>query len=227
MTPPCSPLLVISPHLDDGVLSVGRWLAAQAPSIVLTLFAGLPPADLPLTDWDRRCGFHSGPEAVRLRRQEDARALQVLGAQPRWLDFLDAQYTQPLASSQLCAAIGRELRELQPRLLLIPMGLYHEDHQRTHEAALQAWREHGKSLPCWLYEDAIYRRQPGLLQQRLAELAAQGLQLTPLQQPAPRGAAARKRRALRCYESQRAALGAGLEDAAAAERCWQLQRCGP
>jgi hypothetical protein len=34
--------VVLSPHLDDAVLSVGRFLAANPGTVVITVFAGIP-----------------------------------------------------------------------------------------------------------------------------------------------------------------------------------------
>jgi hypothetical protein len=55
-------MLVVSPHLDDAVLSCGRWLAAHPGTLVVTVFAGVPSNGNRLTDWDARCGF-SNPTA--------------------------------------------------------------------------------------------------------------------------------------------------------------------
>ena len=81
--------LVISPHLDDAVFSCGRLLAAAPGSIVVTVFAGIPPRDTPAPPWDRRAGFDRADEAMHARRDEDRRALARLDARPVWLDFLD------------------------------------------------------------------------------------------------------------------------------------------
>ena len=48
--------VVLSPHLDDAVLSVGRFLAASPGTVVITVFAGIP-GGLGLTRYDRSCGF--------------------------------------------------------------------------------------------------------------------------------------------------------------------------
>jgi len=94
----------------------------------------------------------------------------------------------------------------------------------THHASLRALRE----LPpraVLLYEDALYRGLRGLLQQRLAELARAGLLLTPARLPrADAACEAAKARAVARYASQLRAFGpGGFDDAARAERCWQIE----
>jgi hypothetical protein len=74
------------------------------------------------------------------------------------------------------------------------------------------------------YEDALYRGLPGVLQRRLAALAAAGHAATPARLPADAGDAAAKRRALRCYASQLRAFGeGGYDDAFQPERFWRLE----
>ena len=114
--------LVISPHLDDAVLGCGQWLAAHPGCTVLTLFAGVPQdASRRLTDWDARSGFGSALEAVTARRREDERALGLLQARARWLDFADGQYGPSVSVSSLAAAVREVLLEAKPSVLLYPM----------------------------------------------------------------------------------------------------------
>ena len=74
-------LLVLSPHLDDAVLSCGRLVAHYRGSVVATLFAGSPLPAL-VKDWDHNCGFADSDTAVASRRSEDRLALGSLGAIP-------------------------------------------------------------------------------------------------------------------------------------------------
>ena len=86
---------------------------------------------------------------------------------------------------------------------------------------MAAWRRHPR--PALLYEDALYRGIPGLLQQRLAELLQQRLQLTPAKEK-PVEAAALKARAVQCYASQLRAFGpGGHDDTARPERRWRFE----
>jgi LmbE family N-acetylglucosaminyl deacetylase len=91
-----SRIAVLSPHLDDAVISIGAFLYEQATHgahvKVITVLAGDPDATGPAGQWDARCGFTSAAAAARRRREEDLRACGVLGATPVWLPFPDATY---------------------------------------------------------------------------------------------------------------------------------------
>jgi LmbE family N-acetylglucosaminyl deacetylase len=109
----------------------------------------------------------------------------------------------------------------------VPLGLFHGDHRLTHEAAAQVARRHPE-LAWFAYEDAVYRRRGTLLAERLWELRARGVVLTPAGSSAGAEEVSfdLKRRAVEQYRSQLRALTApgqpGYEDAFAPERYWQL-----
>jgi LmbE family N-acetylglucosaminyl deacetylase len=213
-------MLVISPHLDDAVFGCARLLAARPGSTVLTLFAGTPADGAQLTPWDARCGFGSAEEAMAVRRREDRAALALLGATPHWLDFCDSQYGQTPTPAALAAAVRRVVQDLSPHSVLFPLGLYHSDHLLAHDACMAALRDTG--IAAFAYEDALYRGMPGQLQQRLAALAAQRTQATPVRL-ALGGSDELKAQAVRAYDSQLRSFGAGgYEDTAQPERCWRL-----
>jgi LmbE family N-acetylglucosaminyl deacetylase len=89
-------VVVLSPHLDDGVLSLGgtlaRWAGDGVTVRVVTVLANDPASVAPAGPWDAACGFATSGEATRARRVEDARACAVLGVEPAWLPFGDEQY---------------------------------------------------------------------------------------------------------------------------------------
>jgi LmbE family N-acetylglucosaminyl deacetylase len=215
--------LVISPHLDDAVFSCGAWLIDHPGCLVLTLFAGLPAdAWRQSTGWDRRSGFASAAEAIATRRGEDIVALASLEARPLHLEFVDAQYGEAAPQGALAAAIAEVLDRHRPTGVLGPLGLFHSDHLLAREATALALA--GRGLEERLYEDLPYAAQPGVLQQRLADLAGDGCRLQPAM-PQPRGDAVRKRAAVYTYASQWNAFGpqsrAALE---LPERHWTLAR---
>jgi LmbE family N-acetylglucosaminyl deacetylase len=216
------PALLISPHLDDAVFGCGQWLSAHPGTRVATVFAGLPADGGLRTDWDARCGLASAREAVLARREEDRAALALLGCEPRWLDFGDSQYGVTPAVEAVAEALSALLaRQGEDEAFVFPLGLFHADHRLVHEACMAAWRRHPR--PALLYEDALYRGIPRLLQQRLAELLQQGLELTPAKEP-PGDAATLKARAVQCYASQLRAFGpGGYDDTARPERRWRIE----
>jgi hypothetical protein len=78
-----------------------------------------------------------------------------------------------------------------------------------------------------VYADALYRRLPGLIDERLRTLTSRGWAARPVPL-APRAACAATRRALQCYASQLRALATpgrpGIADALAEETYWAVSR---
>jgi LmbE family N-acetylglucosaminyl deacetylase len=123
-------VVVVSPHLDDAVLSLGAAVsgAAQAGArvTVLTVLGGDPGSELEAGEWDRRAGFETLGEAARARRREDERACELVGATPVWLPYCDDQYprggTDQAIRADVVAAVGSAA-------VLIPgHPLEHPDH---------------------------------------------------------------------------------------------------
>jgi len=220
-------LVVLSPHLDDAVLSCGEAMASSPGAIAVTLFAGAPPPGTAMTDWDRAAGFNAGDDVMALRRDEDREALALLGARPVWLDFCDDQYADTPTFAAVAAAIDTVLDKENPDVVLFPAGLFHADHGRAHEAALRVMKRRNSGR--WLmYEDALYRRVDGLLSERIASLTMDGYAPERVSIVTHADAAARKRRAIECYRSQLRALGTrrGHEDAFAPEGYWRVAANG-
>lgn len=151
------PILAISPHLDDAVMAVGATLAALAEAgrevIVCTVFAGQPqPPFSPVAmAFHADCGL--GLDAVDQRRDEDLRALDIIGAEVVHLPHLDAIYrprvtgwlceapramfdrglpTEPDLRSSIAADLIRLIRGLQPAELWTCAAIGdHVDHRLT------------------------------------------------------------------------------------------------
>ncbi len=225
---PHRPVLVLSPHLDDGVFACGRLIASADAVTVATVFAGRPPPDAPLTEWDRASGFVPGDDVIGERRAEDLRALALLHAAPLWLDFRDRQYGAGVRAQDVAQALEDVLARCRPGVVFFPLGLFHSDHHLTHEAAMLLLGDHSE-LEWIAYEDRLYRRLPGLARDRIARLRRVGLlpQRTAFRE-ADR-AAARKCRAVACYRSQLRALATpgrpGHQDVFGAEAYWRLAGC--
>jgi LmbE family N-acetylglucosaminyl deacetylase len=213
---------VISPHLDDGVFACAGFLAAHPDPVVITVFAGRP-APGPLTEWDRSSGFEDGDDVVGRRREEDRAALSRLGARPRWLEFLDAQYGDSPDSEAVAGDLEKALIDEAPDAVLVPLGLFHDDHRTTHAAGLAVARRQ-PDRAWFVYEDALYRRIDDELAARRAALQAGGFRLEPAQLPVRPG---EKPAAVACYASQLRALSTpgrpGTADLWAPERFWRLR----
>jgi LmbE family N-acetylglucosaminyl deacetylase len=143
--------IVISPHLDDAVLSVGQWLATQDDVQVVTVFAGAPPDPQYLGDYDRLHGGATSSRAAMLERQaEDRAACALLGVEPVHLGFYDCQYNARYNNHEA------EIVEMLARLcagashVLAPLGVGHPDHLLLSRLAREACTTR---TSMWLYED--------------------------------------------------------------------------
>lgn len=170
---------VLSPHLDDAVLSCGGTLHRMARAghrvEVVTVFAGDPPGPPPPFAQALYAVWGYGDAAMAGRRAEDRAALALLGAIPVHLDFPDVIYRRDARGQPLCA--GREglFRPPHPEefvwisrlvevlealpwaagdLLLAPLAIGgHVDHRLVREA-VAAWRPPGVVVR--FYEDFPY-----------------------------------------------------------------------
>ncbi|MCC8404469.1 PIG-L family deacetylase [Paraburkholderia sp. MMS20-SJTN17] len=220
-------LLVISPHLDDAVLSCGLLIAAHPGTVVCTVFTAPPPRNM-TTDWDRASGFADAFEAMRARRREDREALGLLSARPLHLPFRDAQYDASPDVGELSAALNRTVSDTRPTCVMMPLGLFHSDHVLVATACL-ALLQRQPATTFVAYEDVPYRRIPGVVQARLCHLAKSGYAAdTPnaLSVACMPQQERMKRAALDAYGSQLRAFGPDAQASLfSPERYWQLSRC--
>jgi LmbE family N-acetylglucosaminyl deacetylase len=220
-------LLVVSPHMDDAVLSAGEALAEHRGSTVLTLFAG-KPAEPVITSFDANCGFRDSSEAVVARWGEDDAALRVLEASPMRAPFLDDQYPRPGVEGptlahrdlvfSLAGTIARAAVAVGPNLIVGPLGLMHPDHELATTAFLNACE--GIPHQAWVYEDLPSRiTNPESVEPALDRIRARGWTLDRLHLGS---GLASKRLAMAAYRSQRWALDERLY--LVPERTWRLSR---
>jgi LmbE family N-acetylglucosaminyl deacetylase len=193
--------IFLSPHLDDVVYSCGGTIGVQVSSglypLVITVFGGIPPANTKLSAFalqhHRRWGADLTKEPgdiIKVRRQEDAAALDYLQADYLWLDFPEAIYrgnpAQYTSEEQILGGkihpadqtIDRQLAEilldLQSRLpdavWYAPLGIgRHVDHQLVCSAADRLVQ---RGTKVYFYEDFPYVTRDGALQIRTEELGS-------------------------------------------------------
>jgi LmbE family N-acetylglucosaminyl deacetylase len=122
---------VLSPHLDDAVLSLGAAIACAAREgaevTVLTVLAGDPLSDAPAGTWDRRAGFRTAGEAARARAEEDRQACTLLGATPVHLRYSNRQDVAAREENSVWSTIDDAM--IAADVVLIPgFPLAHGDH---------------------------------------------------------------------------------------------------
>ena len=176
----------VSPHLDDAVLSVGGLIgreAADGNSVeVVTCFTAGPPLE-------------SVPPKRRVfadyaaRRDEDARALGILGASHRWLDLRERSWRDPPLFGPLqafrtpdriedfieLAAIRDVIAKLVDRGLVVyaPLGVgHHVDHVEVTLAAMSELLKSRAFSQIRFYEDSyamarLPRRQHFVAKRRI------------------------------------------------------------
>jgi LmbE family N-acetylglucosaminyl deacetylase len=154
--------LVISPHLDDAVLSVGgsmaAWSAAGERVVVATVCTDGPPLDALAPSMRTLADYP-------VRRREDADACAAVGAEFRWLGHVERAFRRPFLTARACfttrtlfdraevaerAAIQESLAALDalaPDRILVPLGVgNHVDHvvaliAATEWALTRGWRD--------------------------------------------------------------------------------------
>ena len=124
-------IVVVSPHLDDGVLSLGAsmasWARRGAAVELLTVLACDPASEAPAGGWDARGGFETEGESARARREEDGRACAVIGATPVWLPYGSVDYDRHGDEAEVRAAVLRALDGAD--WVVVPgLPLTHPDH---------------------------------------------------------------------------------------------------
>jgi LmbE family N-acetylglucosaminyl deacetylase len=170
-----SPILAVSPHLDDAVMAVGATIVALADAgrevVVCTVFAGqaAPPFSPVAEAFHADCGL--GHDAVARRREEDETAVDAVGATAVHLQFLDAIYRrgkdgwlcssarsmfdqelqdEPELQSAITMEIGHLIRELTPAAVWTCAAIGgHVDHRITRRAATDAVRRLGRAPVLW------------------------------------------------------------------------------
>jgi LmbE family N-acetylglucosaminyl deacetylase len=148
-------MLIVSPHMDDAVLSAGQLMAGRPDVVVCTVFAGRAPDPRQRTTYDANCGFDDAEHAIASRRQEDDAALRVLRARARHLAFVDHQYapdTRP-TPERIASEVAAVVDEVRPDSVLWPVGLGHPDHMLVAEAG----RLFAGGVPRYVYEELPYR----------------------------------------------------------------------
>lgn len=218
-------IAVISPHLDDAVLSCGALLAACAEAgtnaSVITVFNGQP--ELPLSsgaeEFHKKCGL--GADAVKCREKEDDLAMQTVGAVSVRLGIPEALYRRDQfgnhryphdkdisagsvdAEAAVVANVAERLRDeakiQDADLVLAPLGLgSHIDHLIAGTALRMLDRKPETVL--W-YEDVPYILYPFWLR-RSAKRNTVGPQVCRFRATHWQT----KLHAIDCYASQRSIL---------------------
>ena len=153
-----APTVVLSPHLDDAVLSAWSVLTEARDVVVVNVFAGVPEPGSP-PRWDRMAGARDRREHMLERLDEDRAALALAGRSAVYLPFLDGHYrTDEPASEELASAIDAAVPAAS--MLYAPAGIgNHADHLLVRDIAVTLSRR--LRLPLSLYAELPYAARFG------------------------------------------------------------------
>lgn len=190
--------VVVSPHLDDAVLSYGGCLGAEStPAKVVTVFAGKPPTWPWPSPFDSACGFTNSGEAVLARRAEDQAACGVLGVACRHLPWLDGQYRFPRDTSSIVTNLDAHLRRADE--VVVPLGLVHPDHRLVAQLCRRALAPL-PPRPIVVYADMpAWKLYPSHIEGAMRGWQRAGWSMTSIDWPTN---LVRKHQAWECYASQ-------------------------
>lgn len=116
------PILVLSPHLDDAVLSCGGllgWAGRRAPVTIASLFteAAPPPYTLSARRYLKRIGAGDAEDLFAERRAEDRRVLERLEVRCRHVGLVDGLFRRlprPRPGTERLAGVLPEPAQVYP-----------------------------------------------------------------------------------------------------------------
>jgi LmbE family N-acetylglucosaminyl deacetylase len=174
----------ISPHMDDVVLSCGGRIAKQLKSgesvLVVTVFAG----DVGGEKKHRGMIFDQVVD-IRGRRVEDKKAMERLGADYLWLNYIDSIFRHRIPVLRYGLYIGTSVREKDQyesisedilkiceksgnSNLYLPLGAgQHEDHHALFKVGKQIISRRVHNIEVNFYEDVPYVFFPNVLKYRI------------------------------------------------------------
>ena len=175
--------IYLSPHYDDAALSCGGTIHQQTQAgesvLVVTICAAPPPARSPFSSFaqEQHQKWGDPNDAIALRRAEDQAAMQILGTDYVWLNFVDCIYRGQLPNGpwfynnddelfgeihpddqglvgQVVEALNNQIGMKKNPIIYAPLTVgYHVDHQLVHEAT---WELYNQGRQVIFYEDYPY-----------------------------------------------------------------------
>ena len=175
--------IYLSPHYDDAALSCGGTIHQQTqagePVLIVTICAAPPLAGSPFSPFalEQHQKWGDPSDAVALRRGEDQAAMQILGADYAWLDFVDCIYRGQSPNGpwfynnddelfgeihpddqglvgEVAKALKNQIAVEENSTIYAPLTVgYHVDHQLVHEAT---WELYPQGQQVIFYEDYPY-----------------------------------------------------------------------
>ncbi len=165
----------MSPHFDDGVLSLGGLMAKREHKLEVATFFTKRPTEIIHTNWDKISGFSDSDEAVLARTKENKKALIPFGAIIKNYDYPDFQYRKTNENQIIRENIIKNIQSIIENNKNRELYIYgpatfgekitHPDHQIMHDALMGVIKENTQTnTHFFIYEDFPYVRQFALAQ---------------------------------------------------------------
>ncbi len=157
--------LIISPHLDDAVFSLGGLISLEARQTkVITVFGGHPAKPIS-SNWDKRCGFKNSTQAMEARIRENTEALNQLGLEDKNiinLPYLDRQYRKSVVNNSGMLEDMQYIIEDENDKeinIFVPMLGYHSDHKMVRDLVTEIYfqiKNNKENINLFWYQDMPY-----------------------------------------------------------------------
>ncbi len=234
-------ILILSPHYDDAVLSLGGLMAQAKSSVVVATFFSGEPDVATSTSWDQKSGFTNSHDAMIARSAENEKALGLYKATIKNYGYLDNQYRiassstleleQEIASDiqALIASYGdKPLSVYGPAIFIDPIT--HADHAIVHQVYLDVAKNFpNPNVTFYIYEDYpyvdLFNKASVITLQRHLENEL-GSSLDPVTISLTRTQVNLKEKALSQYSSQAKAFDKNHVDIADGSITYTTKRCG-
>ncbi len=159
--------IILSPHYDDAVLSLGGLLASTHDQKVVATFFTEAGEIATSTQWDGISGFKNSTEATTARIAENKDSLKILGAQEMNYSYMDSQYRKNGDTSQIESDLTKDIQALISSFGTSTINVYgpavftkaitHPDHELVHNAFLDVAQNYpGDNVRFFIYEDYPY-----------------------------------------------------------------------
>lgn len=163
-------IIVLSPHFDDGVLSLGGFMAKREYELLVATFFTQRPTEVLHTNWDRVSGFSDSDEAIFSRIKENEDALAPFDAIIKNYDYPDFQYRKENRDKEIRDKIIKDIQSIvetyeNRKIFIYGPGAFgqkitHPDHKIVHDAFMDFLSTNKKTnLHFFVYEDFPYIRQ--------------------------------------------------------------------
>ncbi len=193
--------IILSPHFDDGVLSLGGLMARNKDEfkkeLLVATFFTRRPAETMHTQWDKISGFSDSGEAMSARTKENEKALVPFSAIIKNYNYSDFQYRKKNENEETRQAISKDIETLlenynQQEIFIYGPATFgekitHPDHQIVHDSLMDIWQKNrALNVQFFMYEDFPYAQQfamsnPSSLNAYLEEKEKKKLKENPIE----------------------------------------------